>query len=68
MAIEYQSTSDPLHGLTRRDVDIWHMRLPRIQGYCHLRQGERVFRLDRIRSVAGLERTYDIPEDLEPRI
>ncbi|MEZ4315922.1 MAG: exonuclease domain-containing protein [Myxococcota bacterium] len=59
--IDYISTSDPHEGVIRREVSIWKLKIPRIQGYCHLRGGERVFRLDRIRSVEITENTYEIP-------
>lgn len=66
--IDYQSTSDPAEGTIRREVAIWHLRLPRIQGWCHLRQSERVFRLDRITTVALGDNTYQVPADTKPRI
>lgn len=67
VVIEYQSTSDPGAGLVRREVGIWLMKLPYIQGWCFLRDGERVFRLDRIRTVNQTERDYEIP-DFDRRI
>jgi DNA polymerase III epsilon subunit family exonuclease len=66
--IDYQSTSHPTDGLVHREVAVWMLNLPRLQGWCHLRDGERVFRLDRCRAVKAGEREYDIPEDFEPRI
>jgi DNA polymerase III epsilon subunit family exonuclease len=66
--LEYQSTSEPGVGTVVREVDIWFLRLPKLQGFCHLRGGERVFRLDRIRSVRLGERTYTVPEGAEPRL
>lgn len=66
--IDYQSTSDPAAGLVRREVATWVLRLPRIQGYCYRRQAERVFRLDRMRTVRRGERQYVVPPDVEPRI
>ena len=59
--IDYVSTSDPGAGIVQREVGIWHLRLPRLQGWCYLRNGERVFRVDRIRSVRDGEHDYDIP-------
>ena len=35
---------------------------PRVQGWCYLRKGERVFRLDRMRTVEPAGRPYDIPD------
>jgi len=66
--IDYQSTSDPAEGLIHREIEVWHARFPRIQGWCRLRNAERVFRLDRIVKVERGERTYDIPIDFERRI
>jgi len=66
--IAYQSTSDPLDGSTEREVAIWFLQLPRVQGWCHLRQGERVFRVDRIMEVERLDRAYDVPADAMRRI
>ncbi|MBT3218251.1 MAG: hypothetical protein HN348_04115 [Proteobacteria bacterium] len=60
--IDYQATSDPTVGLIHREVGVWHIKLPRMQGWCYLREGERVFRLDRIRKVWPGVRPYDIPE------
>ncbi len=68
VVIDYQSTSDPAEGVLRREVAIWHLKLPRIQGFCHLRRAERIFRLDRMTRVAPGERSYEIPDDSEPRI
>lgn len=59
--IEYVSTEDPRAGVIRREVGIWRMKSPRIQGWCYLREGERVFRLDRMRSVAPGDRDVEIP-------
>ena len=59
--IDYLSTSDPLEGTVRREVAIWKMKTPRIQGWCYLREGERVFRLDRMREVTAGEQAYEVP-------
>ncbi len=59
--IEYVNVADPHRGTTRREVAIWRIKLPRIQGFCHLRQAERVFRLDRMRSVEPGDREVEIP-------
>jgi DNA polymerase III epsilon subunit family exonuclease len=66
--IDYQSTSHPTEGLVHREVALWRLKLPRLQGWCHLRDGVRVFRLDRCRVVSTGERAYQIPEDFEPGI
>ncbi len=66
--IEYQSTSDPFEGTLRREVSVWFLRLPRVQGWCHVRRAERVFRLDRMVSVEPGDRTVVVPDDAERRI
>ena len=69
MQIAYQSTSEPLGGVVERQVSPWFVRLPRVQGWCHLRRGERVFRVDRMRSVAAGDAPYvPPPDDAESRI
>jgi predicted DNA-binding transcriptional regulator YafY len=35
-------------------------------GYCHLREGERLFRLDRIVEIAPLDATFTRPPDFDP--
>lgn len=66
--IDYQSTSDPVGGLVRREVSMWFLHLPKLQGWCHLRESERVFRLDRIRHVARGDREVVVPPDAVRRI
>lgn len=66
--IAYQSTSDPLDGVIEREVAPWFLRLPRVQGWCYLREGERVFRLDRMRTVALGGRPFTVPADAVSRI
>lgn len=65
--IDYQSTDAPLAGVVHREIAIWRLRLPYVQAWCYVRSGERVFRLDRIRTVSPGERGYEIP-DFKPRI
>lgn len=60
--IEYVNARDPKAGVTRREVGIWKVKMPRIQGWCFLREGERVFRLDRMRSVEPGDRDVEIPK------
>lgn len=59
--LDYQSTEGQGFGLVRREVAIWLLKLPYIQGWCFLREGERVFRLDRVRSLGPGTRAYEIP-------
>ncbi len=68
VVLDVQSTSDPIGGIVRRELDLWFLRLPKLQGWCHLRNDERVLRLDRIRRVVLGERTYEIPPDVVCRI
>jgi DNA polymerase III epsilon subunit family exonuclease len=61
VVINYLASSHPLDGVIQREVDIWRLRLPKLQGWCHLREDERVFRSDRIRKVKLGERGYVVP-------
>jgi DNA polymerase III alpha subunit (gram-positive type) len=65
--IDYQSTSSPVEGTTRREIGVWKVNLPYIQAWCFLREGERIFRLDRIQQVLPGGREYAIPS-FKPRI
>jgi DNA polymerase III epsilon subunit family exonuclease len=47
---------------TRREVDVWAVKPPRVHGFCHLRNAERVFRIERIYAVEMGERTFEVPE------
>lgn len=66
--LEYLSGTEPAAGAILREVAIWFLRMPRIQGWCHLRSGERIFRLERMMAVHRGDRTYEIPADAIPRI
>jgi DNA polymerase III epsilon subunit family exonuclease len=68
VVIEYQSTSEPGAGILVREVDLWFLRLPKFQGFCHLRGAERVFRLERVRAVELGTRTYEVPAGAGSRI
>jgi len=65
--IEYPSGHDEHYEISRRELGIWKIRLPRVQGWCYLRDGERVFRVDRMKQVGRGERGYLIP-DFKDRI
>lgn len=56
-----RSGEGPWH-VVRREVEIWKVRLPRIQAWCRLREGERVFRVERIRHAEPGAEGYEIPE------
>ena len=66
--IRYQSTGKPAEGVLKRLVDPWFLRFPRIHGWCHLRQAERVFRLDRVQRVRLTDQTYTLPTDAKTRV
>lgn len=63
----YQSQSKD--ELTERDVDPWALLLSDgrwyLVGYCHRVEDERIFRVDRMRSVVRLEEPADVPEDFD---
>jgi len=68
--LELEYSSEHRGSPTRRRVDPWfvfgalgHWYLA---GYCHLAEGERVFRLDRMVSVHPTGESYQPPADLDP--
>ena len=56
---------------TRRVIEPWEVYAAEgewyVQAWCHAAQAERLFRLDRIRSVSVLDRTFEPPTELPPR-
>lgn len=46
---------------TEREIEIWKLAFPKVQGWCRLRGEERVFRLDRMLRVEPTGRGYAIP-------
>lgn len=56
---------------TRRVIDPWEVYAAEgewyVQAFCHAAQAERLFRLDRIRSVTVLDRDFEPPAELPPR-
>lgn len=56
---------------TRRIIEPWDVYAAEgewyVQAWCHAAQSERLFRLDRVRSVSVLDRTFEPPEVLPPR-
>ncbi len=65
--IEYPTGQDDKYDFIRRELGIWKMRIPRVQGWCFLRDGERIFRVDRMKQVGPGDRNYEIP-DFKDRI
>lgn len=61
--LDYQDTKNPERGVVHREVGIRHIKFPYVQGWCYLREGERVFRLDRMRSVERTERVVTLPPE-----
>ena len=51
---------------TTREIDIYQINANSIVTYCHLRDDERVFAIERIRSAAILDEKYSIPKDWNP--
>lgn len=49
-----------------RKVDIYHVREPYFEGYCHLRNDVRQFRIDRVLDVKPTWQRYSIPADFVP--
>ena len=56
---------------TRRVIEPWDVYAAEgewyVQSFCHAAQAERLFRLDRIRSVSVLDRPFEPPATLPPR-
>lgn len=56
---------------TRRVIEPWEVYAAEgewyVQAWCHAAQAERLFRVDRIRSVSVLDRTFEPPAQLPPR-
>ena len=49
-----------------RRVDVYHIREPYFEGYCHFRKDVRQFRLDRILDIKPTWQRYTIPPDFVP--
>jgi DEAD/DEAH box helicase domain-containing protein len=49
-----------------RRVDIYYVREPYFEGYCHLRKDVRQFRLDRVLDIKPTWQRYTIPPDFVP--
>ena len=66
--IEYLSQSasggDSLQRVRR--VDVYHIREPYFEGYCHFRQDLRQFRIDRVLDVKPTWQRYTVPPDIVP--
>ena len=66
--IEYLS-QHPKAGESSRNVrrvDVFHIREPYFEGYCHLRKALRQFRIDRVLDVKPTWQRYTIPADFVP--
>lgn len=66
--IDYASHEASPIGACRREISIWRLKLPYVQAWCFLREGERVFRFDRIRSVEPGVREAEVPRTFQARI
>ncbi len=66
LAIEYQSYNNEF---TERVINPYgiavHTGIWYVAGYCHLRQDLRTFRLDRIRSIKTIDKTFERPKDFD---
>ena len=49
-----------------RRVDIYHVREPHFEGYCHFRKDVRQFRIDRVLDIKPTWQRYTIPPDFIP--
>ncbi|MCB9682925.1 MAG: WYL domain-containing protein [Alphaproteobacteria bacterium] len=48
--------------VTEREVDVYKLAYPRIEGFCHLRGAPRIFRLERMRQVVPGHGAYEVPD------
>ena len=51
---------------TTRIIDIYQIYINSIIAYCHLREDERIFAIERINSAALLDEKYEIPKGWRP--
>lgn len=67
LQMTYQGSTEP--GTTERAVDPYALAFRSgwwyLVGYCHLRQGMRTFRVDRIRDIALRDESFRMPEDFD---
>jgi DEAD/DEAH box helicase domain-containing protein len=49
-----------------RRVDVYHVREPYFEGYCHFRKGVRQFRIERVLDIKPTWQRYTIPPDFVP--
>jgi len=49
-----------------RQVDVYHVREPYFEGYCHFRKDVRQFRIDRIIDIKPIWQRYEVPEGFVP--
>jgi len=66
--IEYLSMSvqSGASAIAPRRVDVYHIREPYFEGYCHFRKEVRQFRIDRILDIKPTWQRYTIPEGYIP--
>jgi DEAD/DEAH box helicase domain-containing protein len=66
--VEYLSQShaggEPARRVRR--IDVYHIRDPYFEGYCHFRKDVRQFRIDRILDIKPTWQRYSIPADFVP--
>lgn len=67
VAIEYISSEDNEGSgyKKQRQIDIYRITGSEIEAYCHLRQGVRKFRVDRILKAVPTEDVYVLPQDVQ---
>ena len=66
--IEYvsQSVASGESSKRTRCVDVYHIREPYFEGYCHFRKDIRQFRIDRILDIKPTWQRYTVPSDYIP--
>lgn len=66
--IEYlsQGVKDEQSSKCIRKVDVYHFKEPFFEGYCHLRNDIRQFRIDRVLDIKPTWNRYSVPQDFVP--
>lgn len=66
LSIEYVSSQDDGNGFNKfRLIDVYKIKKHEVEAYCHLRQGMRNFRLNRILRAELTGEKYTIPSDFQ---
>lgn len=65
VSVEIEYAADSKTNPTKRKVDIYTMSADTFEGYCHLRQGKRIFQIDRIVGAVLTGESYQLEHDVQ---